>query len=441
MFKGRGSKDRGGLGLETKQSERLFIEAQKYMPGGVNSPVRAFKSVGMHPLMVDKGLGSKLYDIDGNEFIDYVCSWGPLILGHSHPEIVRAICAAAEEGTSFGACSPLEIQLAQIICAAFPSIDKVRLVNSGTEATMSAVRLARAVTGRDKIIKFEGCYHGHADSFLIKAGSGLLTTGIPTSSGVPKSFIDQTVVCKYNDLESVRKAFMLMGPDIAAVIVEPVAANMGLVNPKPGFLQGLRDITRSYGSLLIFDEIITGFRVCYGGVQTQIDIDPDLTTLGKIIGGGLPVGAYGGKGEIMERIAPQGDVYQAGTLSGNPIAMAAGATALSLLKELNPYPGIEARTNRLTEGISNITRKYQLDCCLNQCGSMFSLFFAEPPVYDYESVLKCDTIKYAGYFRQMLQAGIYLPPSQFEVCFVSAAHTEEDIDKTLEAMDFCLQAI
>ncbi|NLN86961.1 MAG: glutamate-1-semialdehyde 2,1-aminomutase [Syntrophomonadaceae bacterium] len=427
--------------METKQSERLFIEAQKYMPGGVNSPVRAFKSVGMHPLMIAKGMGSKLYDVDGNEFIDYVCSWGPLILGHSHPEIVEAICAAVASGTSFGACSPGEIQLSKLICEAFPSIEQVRLVNSGTEAAMSAVRLARAFTGRDKIIKFEGCYHGHADSFLIKAGSGLLTTGVPTSSGVPRSFTNQTVVCKYNDLESVKKAFMLMGPDIAAVIVEPVAANMGLVNPKPGFLQGLRDITRLYGSLLIFDEIITGFRVCYGGVQTQLDIDPDLTTLGKIIGGGLPVGAYGGKKNIMERIAPQGDVYQAGTLSGNPIAMAAGAATLNVLKELDPYPGIEELTNQLTAGIRSIIDTYELECSLNQCGSMFSLFFAAPPLNDYESVLRCDTDKYANYFRQMLQAGVYLPPSQFEVCFVSAVHSQQDIAKTLEWLDICLNNI
>lgn len=427
--------------METRQSERLFNEAQKYMPGGVNSPVRAFKSVGMHPLMIDRGSGSKLYDVDGNGFIDYVCSWGPLILGHSHPKVVRAICSAAEEGTSFGACSPREIQLSQMICDAFPSIDRVRLVNSGTEATMSAVRLARSVTGRDKIIKFEGCYHGHADSFLIKAGSGLLTTGVPTSTGVPKSFIDQTVVCKYNDLESVKKAFMLMGPDIAAVIVEPVAANMGLVNPKPGFLQGLRDITRLYGSLLIFDEVITGFRVCYGGVQTQLDIDPDLTTLGKIIGGGLPVGAYGGSKKIMERVAPQGDVYQAGTLSGNPIAMAAGTATLNILKEQNPYPRIEELTNRLTAGLRTIIETHQMECCLNQCGSMFSLFFSEPPVYDYETVLGCDTGKYAAYFRRMLPAGIYLPPSQFEVCFVSTAHSDEDIDKTLEAMHICFKKL
>lgn len=427
--------------METTHSERIFNEARKYMPGGVNSPVRAFKAVGMNPLMIARGRGSKIYDVDGNGFIDYVCSWGPLVWGHSHPDIIQAICSAAEEGTSFGACSAREVQLARLICEAFPAIDQVRLVNSGTEATMSAVRLARAVTGRDKIIKFEGCYHGHADSFLIKAGSGLLTTGVPTSAGVPKSITDQTVVCKYNDLDSVKKAFMIMGPDIAAVIVEPVAANMGLVNPKPGFLQGLREITRLYGSLLIFDEIITGFRVCYGGVQTQLDIEPDLTTLGKIIGGGLPVGAYGGKKQFMERIAPQGDVYQAGTLSGNPIAMAAGATALTLLRENDPYPQMEEMANRLTNGIKVLVEAYRLEACLNQCVSMFSLFFAPSPTNDYESVGRSDTLRYAAYFREMLELGIYLPPSQFEVCFVSAAHTEEDVDRTLEALEFCLQRL
>lgn len=427
--------------METRQSERLFSEAQKFMPGGVNSPVRAFKSVGMHPLMIERGIGSKIYDVDGNAFIDYVCSWGPLVLGHSHPDIIQAICSAAQEGTSFGACSAREVRLARMICEAFPAVEQLRLVNSGTEATMSAVRLARAVTGRDKIIKFEGCYHGHGDSFLIKAGSGLLTSGVPTSAGVPKSFIDQTIVCKYNDLESVKKAFMIMGPDIAAVIVEPVAANMGLINPKPGFLQGLRDITKLYGSLLIFDEIITGFRVCYGGVQTQLDIQPDLTTLGKIIGGGLPVGAYGGKKELMERIAPQGDVYQAGTLSGNPIAMAAGTAALSYLKQQNPYPRMEEMANRLTGGIIDLIESYDLEGSLNQYGSMYSLFFTAAPIYDYDTVLRSDTMKYAEYFREMLGSGIYLPPSQFEVCFVSAAHTEADIDKTLEAIDICFNRL
>lgn len=427
--------------MDTRKSERLFNEAQKYMPGGVNSPVRAFKSVGLHPLIINRGYGSKIYDEDGNEFIDYVCSWGPLILGHSRPEIVQAIGSAAENGASFGACCAAEIELAKQICEAFPAMDKVRLVNSGTEATMSAVRLARAYTGRDKIIKFEGCYHGHSDSFLIKAGSGLLTTGIPTSPGVPKSFIDQTIVCRYNDLESVKKAFMVSGPDIAAVIIEPVAANMGLINPKPGFLQGLRDITRLYGSLLIFDEVITGFRVCYGGVQTNLGIEPDLTTLGKIIGGGLPVGAYGGKKELMDLIAPQGEVYQAGTLSGNPVAMAAGITTLRLLKEFNPYEKIEKLTTRLTSSLQSLIESYDLDCTLNQCGSMFSLFFSDGLIYDYDTVLRCDTRKYARFFQQMLYSGVYLPPSQFEVCFVSDAHTEEDIDKTLQSLEESLAVL
>ncbi len=427
--------------MDTKKSARLFKEAQKYMPGGVNSPVRAFKSVGLQPLLINRGYGSKIYDEDDNQFIDYVCSWGPLILGHSRPEIVQAISSAAEKGTSFGASCAGEIELAKQICEAFPSMDRVRLVNSGTEATMSAVRLARAFTGRDKIIKFEGCYHGHADSFLIKAGSGLLTTGIPTSPGVPKSFIDQTIVCKYNDLESVKKAFMVSGPDIAAVIVEPIAANMGLINPRPGFLQGLRDISSLYGSLLIFDEVITGFRVCYGGMQTELEIKPDLTTLGKIIGGGLPVGAYGGRRELMDLVAPQGDVYQAGTLSGNPIAMAAGMTALRLLKENNPYEKIGKLATRLTDGIQSLIKSYDLDCTINQYGSMFSLFFTEGPVYDYESVLRCDTRKYAQYFKQMLYSGVYLPPSQFEVCFVSDAHTQEDIDKTLQAIEVSLDTL
>ena len=426
--------------MDTRQSEQLFNRARKYMPGGVNSPVRAFKSVGMTPLMIKKGRGSKIYDEDDNQFIDYVCSWGPLILGHSHPEVVQAICAAAQEGTSFGACCAREIELTQLICEAFPSIDRVRLVNSGTEATMSAVRLARAYTGRDKIIKFEGCYHGHADTFLIKAGSGMLTTGIPTSAGVPKAFIDETLVCRYNDLESVKKAFMQAGPDIAAVVVEPIAANMGLVNPKPGFLEGLRDITKMYGSLLIFDEVITGFRVCYGGVQTQLGIKPDLTTLGKIIGGGLPVGAYGGRREIMDRVAPEGDVYQAGTLSGNPLAMAAGTATLKNLQNGSFYERIQQLAGQLSDKIKIIFDAHDFGYSINRNGSMFSLFFTEQEVYDYETVLSSDTDKYALFFRQMLQAGIYFPPSQFEVCFVSGAHTIEDINKTAEAVNLALNA-
>ncbi|MCX5780895.1 MAG: glutamate-1-semialdehyde 2,1-aminomutase [Firmicutes bacterium] len=427
--------------MDTSKSEQLFNRAKKYMPGGVNSPVRAFKAVGMNPLMIKKALGSKIYDVDGNQFIDYVCSWGPLILGHSHPEVVQAICAAAQNGTSYGACCEQEIELAQMICEAFPAIDKVRLVNSGTEATMSAVRLARAFTSRDKIIKFEGCYHGHADSFLIKAGSGLLTSGIPNSAGVPKAFIEQTLVCKYNDLESVKKAFMQSGPNIAAVIVEPIAANMGLVTPNPGFLEGLREITRLYGSLLIFDEVITGFRIGYGGVQTETGIGPDLTTLGKIIGGGLPVGAYGGRREIMDRVAPSGDVYQAGTLSGNPLAMGAGIATLKRLQSPDFYARLAVQTICLTDRLQDIFSAHGVECTINRSGSMFSIFFTEQRVFDYESVLSCDTAKYARFFRGLLQAGIYFPPSQFEVCFLSGAHSQDDLDKTAEAVHIALNTI
>lgn len=411
------------------------------MPGGVNSPVRAFKSVGLTPLMINKGRGSKIYDADGNMFIDYVCSWGPLILGHSNPEVIDAVCTAARDGTSFGACCEKEIELASLICEAFPAIDKVRLVNSGTEATMSAVRLARAFTGRDKIIKFEGCYHGHADTFLIKAGSGLLTAGVPTSSGVPRSFIEQTLVCRYNDLESVKKAFMLAGPNVAAVIVEPIAANMGLVLPRPGFLEGLREITRLYGSLLIFDEVITGFRSCYGGVQTLTGIQPDLTTLGKIIGGGLPVGAYGGKKEIMDRVAPEGDVYQAGTLSGNPLAMAAGTATLKQLRDPGFYKRLQRAASQLVSEVQDVCMAHNLDFTINNSGSMFSLFFAAGNVYDYETVSACNTDLYARFYRELLQNGIYFPPSQFEVCFLSGAHDQSDIQETVEAVDKAASAL
>lgn len=421
--------------MDNRKSEQLFDQAKQYMPGGVNSPVRAFKSVGLTPLMIKKGQGSKIYDVDGNQFIDYVCSWGPLILGHCYPEVIDAVCAAARNGTSFGACCEKETELTRMICEAFPSIDRVRLVNSGTEATMSAVRLARAFTGRDKIIKFEGCYHGHADSFLIKAGSGLLTAGVPTSSGVPRTFLEQTLVCRYNDLESVKKAFMQAGPDVAAVIVEPVAANMGLIPPQPGFLEGLRDITRSYGSLLIFDEVITGFRSCYGGVQTLTGVNPDLTTLGKIIGGGLPVGAYGGKKEIMERVAPEGDVYQAGTLSGNPLAMAAGIATLKQLQDPGIYQRLQEAASLLTAQVQDVFTARNIECTINRSGSMFSLFFTPGDVYDYESVSRCNTDTYARFYRKLLQMGIYFPPSQFEVCFLSGSHDQNDIQKTIEAIN------
>ncbi|MDD3365599.1 MAG: glutamate-1-semialdehyde 2,1-aminomutase, partial [Syntrophomonas sp.] len=362
-------------------------------------------------------------------------------LGHSHPEVIDAICMAAQEGTSYGACCEKEIDLAQLICDAFPSIDRVRMVNSGTEAAMSAVRLARAYTGRDKIIKFEGCYHGHADTFLIKAGSGMLTAGVPTSPGVPRAFAEQTLVCKYNDLESVKKAFMQFGPNIAAVIVEPIAANMGLVIPRPNFLEGLREITRLYGSLLIFDEVITGFRTCYGGMQTLTQIKPDLTTLGKIIGGGLPVGAYGGKKEIMDRVAPEGDVYQAGTLSGNPLAMAAGITTLKKLQEKGFYERLEIMAYHLTDRLQGVFEAHDLYYSINRTVSMFSIFFAEQEVSDYESVLSCDTEKYARFYRELLQSGVYFPPSQFEVCFVSGAHSLDDVDKTVAAVDKALDKI
>lgn len=422
------------------RSKELYATAREYIPGGVNSPVRAFKAVSLDPLFIKKAGGSKVYDVDGNSFIDYVCSWGPLILGHAHPRVVAAICRAAELGTSYGAPCEGEVELASMICEAIPSIEKVRMVSSGTEATMSAVRLARAYTGRSKIIKFAGCYHGHGDSFLIKAGSGLLTAGVPNSPGVPAALASQTLVADYNDIGSVARLFEQYS-DIAAVIVEPVAGNMGLVRPEPGFLQALRQITEQYGTLLIFDEVISGFRLCYGGYQNITGIVPDLTTLGKIIGGGLPVGAYGGKREIMDLIAPEGDVYQAGTLSGNPLAMAAGVASLKLLQADGFYAGLEARADLLTGGIKSILAEHNLKYCLNHLGSMFCLFFTGQQVDNYAAVLSCETVKYAEFFRSLLQEGIYFPPSQFELCFVSSAHQPEDIENTLLAVDKVLGKI
>jgi len=416
----------------TYKSEQLFDQAQEYIPGGVNSPVRAFKSVGLPPVFIKQGNGCKIKDVDGNEYIDYVCSWGPLILGHSNPRVVNAVCEAAQKGTSYGACCEEEIKLAQLICEAIPSMEKVRMVNSGTEATMSAVRLARAYTGRNKILKFEGCYHGHADHFLIKAGSGLLTAGVPTSPGVPELLAQDTLVARYNDVNSVKEIFKQSGQEIAAIIVEPIAGNMGLVLPRDEFLWNLRKITEEYGSLLIFDEVITGFRTCYGGYQNIIGIQPDLTTLGKIIGGGLPVGAYGGRKEIMARIAPEGDVYQAGTLAGNPLAMAAGVETLNILKEKGNYNRIEAVTANFVERLREFIDYKGIKCTVNHIGSMFSVFFTANKVEDYDTVITCDTKKYADFYKEMLYAGIYFPPSQFEVCFVSTAHGQDDLDKTLE---------
>jgi len=427
--------------VKRDKSEELFARALKLMPGGVNSPVRAFKSVGINPLFIKQASGSKIYDVDGNEYIDYVCSWGPLILGHSHPEVVEAICQAAERGTSYGAPCEGEIQLAQLIIEAIPSIEQVRMVNSGTEATMSAIRLARAYTGRNKIVKFEGCYHGHADAFLLKAGSGLLTAGVPSSPGVPETVVQDTLVARYNDLDSVIKLFQEWGPEIAAVIVEPVAGNMGLVLAEPEFLEGLRSITERNGSLLIFDEVISGFRVCYGGFQNYCNVTPDLTTLGKIIGGGLPVGAYGGRKEIMEQVAPSGHVYQAGTLSGNPLAMAAGATTLKILKETDWYDRLGVMSYVLITQLKSAFEDHDLYYSINHLGSMFCIFFTESHVDSYDAVMTSDTQKYAQFYRELLKEGIYLPPAQFEVNFISCAHSMEDVDKTIAAVNRALDRI
>jgi glutamate-1-semialdehyde 2,1-aminomutase len=423
---------------EILKSKQRFAEARKVMPGGVNSPVRAFKAVGLDPVFIDRAQGSRIYDIDGNSYIDYVCSWGPLILGHAHPEIVQALCQAAERGSSYGAPCEKELELAQAISEAIPSIEQIRMVNSGTEATMSAVRLARAFTGRDKILKFEGCYHGHADSFLIKAGSGLLTAGVPTSPGIPRDYAQNTLVAEYNNLDSLQTVFEEWGPDIAAVIVEPIAGNMGLIVPDTVFLMELRKITEDYGTLLIFDEVISGFRTCYGAYQNLIDIKPDLTTLGKIIGGGLPVGAYGGRRDIMERVAPSGDVYQAGTLSGNPLAMAAGLATLKVLRDNDYYTELHELGQYLVRGIEEILRTQGLDYSLNHWGSMFSLFFTPEAVRNYSTATSSDTLRFSKFYRVLLEEGIYFPPSQFEVCFISAAHSREDIEQTLQAVEKAL---
>ncbi|HHW13317.1 MAG TPA: glutamate-1-semialdehyde 2,1-aminomutase [Firmicutes bacterium] len=414
-------------------SERLFAEAKEAIPGGVNSPVRAFRAVGGQPVFVDRAAGAHLWDADGHRYVDFVGSWGPMILGHAHPEVVARIREAAGRGTSFGAPTELEVRLAQLIKEALPSIDLVRMVNSGTEATMSALRLARAYTGRTKVIKFEGCYHGHADSFLIKAGSGALTMGVPDSPGVPPALAQETVILPYNDLAAVEEALQRFGSEVAAVIVEPVAGNMGCVPPAPGFLEGLRRVTQEHGVVLIFDEVITGFRASYGGAQGRYGIVPDLTCLGKIIGGGLPVGAYGGRREIMSLVSPAGPVYQAGTLSGNPLAMAAGIATLELLRELNPYAELEDRAARLGQGLVEAALAAGVPVQLNRVGSVFTLFFTDRPVTDFASAFTADTQAFAAFFQGMLRRGVYLPPSQFESAFLSAAHTDADLEFTLAA--------
>lgn len=413
-------------------SRSAFEEAKQYIPGGVNSPVRAFKSVGLTPIYIERGEGSRVYDIDGNSFIDYVGSWGPLIMGHAHPEVVDALQETAAKGTSFGAPTLLETEMAKLVCERVPSIEVVRMVNSGTEATMSAIRLARGFTGRSKIIKFEGSYHGHADSLLIKAGSGIATLGLPDSPGVPESVAVSTIAVPYNDLESVQLAFERFGEEIAAVIVEPVAGNMGVVPPLPGFLEGLRKVTSDYGSVLIFDEVMTGFRVDLNCAQGRYGVTPDLTCLGKVIGGGLPVGAYGGKRELMDQIAPAGPIYQAGTLSGNPLAMAAGYTTLKLLTPA-VYEQLEERGARLQAGLESNAKEFGIPLTVNRIGSMVCPFFTNTPVVNFDTAKTSDLDMFRRYFAAMVQEGVSVPPSQFEGMFISAAHTVEDIDATIEA--------
>ncbi|WP_309089639.1 glutamate-1-semialdehyde 2,1-aminomutase [Domibacillus sp.] len=415
-----------------EKSKDAFKEAVQMMPGGVNSPVRAFKSVNIDPIFMERGKGSKIYDIDGNEYIDYVLSWGPLILGHSNDQVVEALKKTAETGTSFGASTLLENEMAKLVIERVPSIEVVRMVSSGTEATMSALRLARGYTGRNKILKFEGCYHGHGDSLLIKAGSGVATLGLPDSPGVPESVAKNTITVPYNDLESVRFAFEQYGEDIACIIVEPVAGNMGVVPPLPGFLEDLREITKQNGSLLIFDEVMTGFRVGYNCAQGHFGVTPDLTCLGKVIGGGLPVGAYGGKAEIMNNVAPAGTIYQAGTLSGNPMAMTAG---IETLRQLTPasYEEFGRKADMLEKGLTDAARKYGIPITFNRAGSMVGCFFHEGPVQNYEDAKGSDLALFADYFREMALEGVFLPPSQFEGLFLSTAHSDEDIDQTIQA--------
>ncbi|MFD2628695.1 glutamate-1-semialdehyde 2,1-aminomutase [Oceanobacillus kapialis] len=414
-------------------SQDAYKEAVDLMPGGVNSPVRAFKSVGMTPVFMQSGKGSKIYDIDGNEYIDYVLSWGPLILGHADERVVSKLKEIVEKGTSFGAPTLLENKLAQLVIDRVPSIEMVRMVNSGTEATMSALRLARGYTGRDKILKFEGNYHGHGDSLLIKAGSGVATLGLPDSPGVPKGIAQNTITVPYNDMESVRYAFDQFGDDIAAVIVEPVSGNMGVVPPQETFLQDLRTITEENGTLLIFDEVMTGFRVGYHCAQGHFDVTPDLTCLGKVIGGGLPVGAYGGKREIMEKVAPTGTIYQAGTLSGNPLAMTAGYETLSALDETS-YKEINKKVDRLMAGFKEAAETYEIPLQINRAGSMVGVFFTDQEVINYETAQTANLDYFAQYYRAMMEQGVFLPPSQFEGLFLSTSHTEEDIENTIKAV-------
>ena len=417
--------------MKKEISSQLYAKAQKVMPGGVNSPVRAFNAVGGEPLFIKSAKGCTITDVDGNEFIDYVSSWGPLIFGHAHPYIVEAITRQAELGTSYGASTELEIELAEKVVNAVPSIDVVRMVNSGTEAVMSALRLARGITGRDKIVKFEGCYHGHSDSLLVKAGSGLASLGTPECPGIVSGLAEKTLNLPFNDTEQVRQLFAKEGNEIAALIVEPVAGNMGVIPPAPGFLEILREETKKAGSLLIFDEVMTGFRVSLGGAQNLFGVTPDITCLGKIIGGGLPVGAYGGSKEVMDHISPVGSVYQAGTLSGNPLAMAAGNIMLDLLSEPRVYDLLEKKSKKLCDGLQKNVHELEISAQFTRVGSMFSMFFTDQIIKNFDSVKTCDTEFFKRYFNALLEEGVYIAPSQFEVGFMSAIHSDEEIDQTI----------
>ena len=421
--------------MEHTQSEKLFARAKSVIPGGVNSPVRAFKSVGCNPIFVEKASGSKIYDADGNEYIDYIGSWGPMILGHCHPKVVEAIQQTAASGASFGAPTAGETELAELVCSAYPNIEKVRMVSSGTEATMSAIRLARGYTGRDKILKFDGCYHGHADSLLVKAGSGLATFGVPTSPGVPADFAKYTLTATYNDLDEVKQMVAANDKEIACIILEPIAGNMGCVPPAAGFLEGLRELCTAEGIVLVIDEVMTGFRVAYGGAQERFGVRGDLVCLGKIIGGGLPVGAFGGKEEIMESLSPEGGVYQAGTLSGNPLAMSAGIATLKLLQEEGFYQQIEEKSAYLEKGLKQVAANGPVATCFQRVGGMFCTYFQDGPVLSFADAVQSDTEQFSKFFRSMLALGINLAPSQFEAGFMSIAHSQEDLDKTIAAVE------